>query len=180
MKKIILLISLFVVSISYAQLKSLKANGFTGPGCTAGGKTTVSYPTYFTGATGGYAGSSNTSNWELNINLETLPKNWIQAEIIFENNIPNPTSIDDMLSISSNDFTLTAYAHNATDNTLTGCTFAGGQVNKIRFNLEYKGTYVNGTDVELNITTQDPVSGANETINVTIDENIGTYKIIKE
>ena len=179
MKKKLLLISLFVVSISYGQLKSLKANGFTVSGCTAGGKTTVSYPTYFTGATSGYAGSSNTSNWELNMNLEELPKNWIQAEVIFENNIPSPTSMDDMLSISSNDFTLTAYAHNATGNTLTGCNFAGGQVNKIRFNLEYNGTYVNGTDVELNITTQDPVSGVSETINVTVSPNESTASIDK-
>lgn len=179
MKKIILIISLFIVSISYGQLKQVKGNTFTSSACGAGGKSDVSYPSYFTGNTTDYAGVSSSNKWEMNFNVDDLNELWIQAEIIFETGIPENSLLDNILSISSSDYTLTAYAHNTTDNTLNGCSFAGGQINKIRFNLKYSGTYVWDTDVQFNITTNDPSTGASETIIVTVSPNDPTASIDK-
>ena len=178
MKKIILLIAIFFVSISYGQLKQVKGNTFTSSACGAGGKSDISYPSYFTGSTSGYAGVSTSNKWEMNFNVDDLNEVWIQAELIFETGIPENTPMANMLSISSNDYSLTAYAHNATGNSLT-CSFSAGQINKIRLNLEYNGTYVWGTDVQFTITTTDPSTGTSETINVNISPNDPTASIDK-
>ena len=179
MKKIILIISLFIVNISYGQLKQVKGNTFTSSACGAGGKSDISYPSYFTGNTSGYAGVSTSNKWEMNFNVDDLNEVWIQAELIFETGIPENTPMANMLSISSNDYSLTAYAHNATGNSLT-CSFSAGQINKIRLNLEYNGTtYVWDTDVQFDITTNDPSTGASETIIVTVSPNDPTASIDK-
>lgn len=178
MKKIILFIAIFFVSISYGQLKQVKGNTFTTSACGAGGKSDISYPSYFTGNTSGYAGVSTSNKWEMNFNVDDLNEVWIQAELIFETGITENTPMADMLSISSNDYSLTAYAHNATGNSLT-CSFSTGQINKIRFNLEYNGTYVWGTDVQFTITATDPSTGTSETINVNISPNDPTASIDK-
>lgn len=178
MKKIILFIAIFFVSISYGQLKQVKGNTFTSSACGAGGKSDISYPSYFTGNTSGYAGVSTSNKWEMNFNVDDLNEVWIQAELIFETGIPENTPMANMLSISSNDYSLTAYAHNATGNSLT-CSFSAGQINKIRFNLEYNGTYVWGTDVQFTITATDPSTGTSETINVNISPNDPTASIDK-
>ena len=178
MKKIILLIAIFFVSISYGQLKQVKGNTFTSSACGAGGKSDISYPSYFTGSTSGYAGVSTSNKWEMNFNVDDLNEVWIQAELIFETGIPENTPMANMLSISSNDYSLTAYAHNATGNSLT-CSFSAGQINKIRLNLEYNGTYVWGTDVQFTITATDPSTGTSETINVNISPNDPTASIDK-
>ena len=178
MKKIILFIAIFFVSISYGQLKQVKGNTFTSSACGAGGKSDISYPSYFTGSTSGYAGVSTSNKWEMNFNVDDLNELWIQAELIFETGIPENTPMADMLSISSNDYSLTAYAHNATGTSLT-CGFSAGQINKIRFNLEYNGTYVWGTDVQFTITATDPSTGTSETINVNISPNDPTASIDK-
>ena len=44
MKKILLLISLFVLGNTYGQIKTFKGNTFTSSQCKAGGVTTVYYP----------------------------------------------------------------------------------------------------------------------------------------
>ena len=44
MKKILLLISLFILGNTYGQIKTLKGNTFTSSQCKAGGVTTVYYP----------------------------------------------------------------------------------------------------------------------------------------
>ena len=178
MKKIILFTAIFFVSISYGQLKQVKGNTFTSSACGAGGKSDISYPSYFTGNTSGYAGVSTSNKWEMNFNVDDLNEVWIQAELIFETGIPENTPMANMLSISSNDYSLTAYAHNATGNSLT-CSFSAGQINKIRFNLEYNGTYVWGTDVQFTITATDPSTGTSETINVNISPNDPTASIDK-
>lgn len=178
MKKIILFIAIFFVSISYGQLKQVKGNTFTSSACGAGGKSDISYPSYFTGNTSGYAGESTSNKWEMNFNVDDLNEVWIQAELIFETGIPENSPMANMLSISSNDYSLTAYAHNATGNSLT-CSFSAGQINKIRFNLEYNGTYVWGTDVQFTITATDPSTGTSETINVNISPNDPTASIDK-
>lgn len=178
MKKIILFIAIFFVSISYGQLKQVKGNTFTSSACGAGGKSDISYPSYFTGNTSGYAGVSTSNKWEMNFNVDDLNEVWIQAELIFDTGIPENTPMANMLSISSNDYSLTAYAHNATGNSLT-CSFSAGQINKIRFNLEYNGTYVWGTDVQFTITATDPSTGTSETINVNISPNNPTASIDK-
>ena len=178
MKKIILLIAIFFVSISYGQLKQVKGNTFTSSACGAGGKSDISYPSYFTGSTSGYAGVSTSNKWEMNFNVDDLNEVWIQAELIFQTGIPENTPMANMLSISSNDYSLTAYAHNATGNSLT-CSFSAGQINKIRLNLEYNGTYVWGTDVQFTITATDPSTGTSETINVNISPNDPTASIDK-
>ena len=178
MKKIILIIAIFFVSISYGQLKQVKGNTFTSSACGAGGKSDISYPSYFTGNTSGYAGVSTSNKWEMNFNVDDLNELWIQAELIFETGIPENTSMANMLSISSNDYSLTAYAHNATGSSLT-CNFSAGQINKIRLNLEYNGTYVWGTDVQFTITATDPSTGTSETINVNISPNNPTASIDK-
>lgn len=178
MKKIILFIAIFFVSISYGQLKQVKGNTFTSSACGAGGKSDISYPSYFTGNTSGYAGVSTSNKWEMNFNVDDLNEVWIQAELIFETGIPENSPMANMLSISSNDYSLTAYAHNATGNSLT-CSFSAGQINKIRFNLEYNGTYVWGTDVQFTITATDPSTGTSETINVNISPNDPTASIDK-
>ena len=179
MKKIIPFIALFFVSISYGQLKQVKGNTFTSSACGAGGKSDISYPSYFTGNTSGYAGVSTSNKWEMNFNVDDLNELWIQAEIIFETGIPENSELDNILSISSPDYTLTAYAHNTTDNSLNGCAFSGGQINKIRFNLKYNGTYVWGTDVLFTISVTDPSTTTNETINVNISPNDPTASIDK-
>ena len=178
MKKIILFIAIFFVSISYGQLKQVKGNTFTSSACGAGGKSDISYPSYFDGNTSGYAGVSTSNNWEMNFNVDDLNEVWIQAELIFETGIPPNTPMTNMLSISSNDYSLTAYAHNATGTSLD-CGFSSGQINKIRFNLEYNGTYVWGTDVQFTITATDPSTGTSETINVNISPNDPTASIDK-
>lgn len=174
MKKITLLAALFMVAISYGQIKTLKGNSFLTSGCGAGGKAAVSYPEGFSGATSGYEGSSGTANWEINPSLDDNNKIWIQGEIVFENVIPTDTPISDIISIpSGGDYILTAYAHNATDNTLSSCSFNANQKNKIRFNLEYTGTYVNGSPQTVDITTTD-IGGSSpiaQTIVVTVTPN---------
>ena len=87
MKKNLLLISLFVVSISYGQIKTLKANIFTSSQCTAGGVTTIYYPN------GGayvpanliskHAGESPDSNWKMELVVDQPGEIWIAAEVVF-------------------------------------------------------------------------------------------------
>ena len=190
MKKNLLLISLFVVSISYGQIKTLKANIFTSSQCTAGGVTTIYYPN------GGayvpanliskHAGESPDSNWKMELVVDQPGEIWIAAEVVFLTAMPSagaPYPMADMLSISSSDYTLTAYANRTREEDKTlNCTTAqvtANQHNKIRFNLQYNGTYVNGTDITFDITITDPASNVTETINVTVSPIESTASIDK-
>ena len=193
MKKILLLISLFVVSISYGQIKTLKANTFTYSQCTAGGVTTIYYPNGGAHVPGGliskHAGESPDSNWKMELVVNQPDEIWIAAEVVFLTAMPSagaPYPMADMLSISSSDYTLTAYANRTTEEDKTlNCTTAevtANQHNKIRFNLQYNGTYVNGTDVTFDITITDPTSNVTETINVTVSpiESTASFDKLKK
>ena len=190
MKKFLLLISLFILGNTYGQIKTLKANAFTESQCIAGGVTTIYYPN------GGahvpanliskHAGESPDSNWKMVINVDDPNKKWIAAEVVFLAAMPGagaPYPLADILSISSSDYTLTAYAHRLSeaDKTLN-CSSTQVTVNaynKLRFNLEYNGTYANGTPITFDITVTDPKTDYTETINVTVNNTLSIDKLEK-
>ena len=51
--------------------------------------------------------------------------------------------------------------------------------NKLRFNLEYNGTYANGTPITFDITVTDPKTDYTETINVTVNNTLSIDKLEK-
>ena len=190
MKKILLLISIFVLSNTYGQIKTLKANTFTASQCIAGGVTTIYYPQ------GGayvpnnlidkHAGESSDSNWKMVLVVDDPNEKWIAGEVVFLAAMPNagaPYPLADILSISSSEYTLTAYAHRLVeaDKTLS-CSSTQVTVNaynKLRFNLEYNGTYANGTPITFDITVTDPKTDYTETINVTVNNTLSVDELDK-
>lgn len=190
MKKILLLISLFVLGNTYGQIKTFKGNTFTSSQCVAGGLSTVYYPKGTTNVPSNlhskHAGESPDSNFKMNLVVDDPAELWIAAEIVFLTTMPNAsTPMADMLSISSSDYTLTAYANRTReeDKTLNCNTsqVTANQNNKIRFNLEYNGTYANnGTStVTFDITVTDPTSNVTETINVTVNNTLSVDELDK-
>ena len=173
MKKITFLAAFLMVAMSYGQIKQMKAKNDLASACVAGGFNAIMYPSGWTGdTTKAYIGESTTANWEFIANLTANPNEsgnanvFYIAEIIFLNNIPASTANSDIISITSSDFTLTSFAHNATDNTLA-CSFGATQLNKLRFNLEYTGTFA-AVPVMVDITVHDVVTATTETITLTV------------
>ena len=166
MKKILLLISLFVLGNTYGQIKTFKGNTFTSSQCVAGGLSTVYYPKGTTNVPSNlhskHAGESPDSNFKMTLVVDDPAELWIAAEIVFLTTMPNvSTPMADMLSISSSQVT-------------------ANQNNKILFNLEYNGTYANGTPtVTFDITVTDPTSNVTETINVTVNNTLSVDELDK-
>ena len=189
MKKILLLISLFVLGNTYGQIKTFKGNTFTSSQCVAGGLSTVYYPKGTTNVPSNllskHAGESPDSNFKMTLVVDDPAELWIAAEIVFLTTMPNAsTPMADMLSISSSDYTLTAYANRTReeDKTLNCNTsqVSANQNNKIRFNLEYNGTSANGTPTDtFDITVTDPTSNVTETINVTVNNTLSVDELDK-
>jgi len=175
MKKIILLAALFMAAISYGQILSVKSANREVADCTAGGKNPVSYPTDYGGSTASYAGPSGTLNWEINENIPNNDRKFVVAEVNFTEKIDVGTANSDFISIpSGTDFILTSFANRGTANNLDAdCTAAGfptGNHKKVRFNLEYTGTYITDpiTPVSVDVTVTDILAGVTKTIVVTI------------
>ena len=169
MRKILLTLCLFSFMISNGQLFHVKANDFlVDSACSAGGKSTVYYPTGHASTTA-YAGPSNTSNWKIIMQLgdanDTINPHvnykLILGEIKFNNNIPTQvgaadTKISDIFSINSTDFVLEAKAVNASDSNFDCTNPKSGQKNVIRFSLLYNKTIVpNGPDITFSISATD-------------------------
>ena len=192
MKKILLLISIFVLSNTYGQIKTLKANTFTASQCIAGGVTTIYYPQ------GGayvpnnlidkHAGESSDSNWKMVLVVDDPNEKWIAGEVVFLAAMPGagaPYSLANILSINSSEYTLTAYAHRLVeaDKTLTCSTdqVTVNAYNKLRFNLEYIGeAYANAeAAITFDITVTDPKTNYTETINVTVNNTLSIDKLEK-
>jgi len=173
MKKITFLAAFLIAAMSYGQIKQIKGKNSDASACVAGGFNAIMYPNGFTGTIqDAYIGESTTTNWEFIANLTANPNGlgnanvFYIAEIIFLNNIPASTANSSIISITSSDFTLTSFAHNATDNTLA-CSFGATQLNKLRFNLEYTGTFA-AVPVTVDITIHDVVEATTETITLTV------------
>ena len=119
MKKILLLISLFILGNTYGQIKTFKGNTFTSSQCIAGGVTTVYYPQrrrkmYPQILLSKHAGESPDSNWKMELVVDDPNEIWIAAEVVFLAAMPGagaPYPLANMLSINSSEYTLTAYAH---------------------------------------------------------------------
>ena len=191
MKKILLLISIFILGNTYGQIKTLKGNTFTSSQCIAGGVTTVYYPKGGASVPANliskHAGESPDSNWKMEVTVDAPDEIWIAAEIVFLAAMPNtgaPYPLADILSISSSEYTLTAYAHRLleADKTLN-CdidAFGVNAFNKLRFNLKYNGVYANGsTSITFDLTVTDPKTDHTETINVTVNNTLSIDKLEK-
>ena len=190
MKKSLLLISLFILGNTYGQIKTLKANAFTESQCIAGGLSVIYYPQGGASVPNNliekHAGESSDSNWKMVLNVDDPDKKWIAGEVVFLAAMPNagaPYPLADILSISSSEYTLTAYAHRLVeaDKTLS-CSSTQVTVNaynKLRFNLEYNGTYANGTPITFDITVTDPKTDYTETINVTVNNTLSVDELDK-
>ena len=192
MKKILLLISLFILGNTYGQIKTLKGNTFTSSQCVAGGVTTVYYPP---GADANmpaslvdkHLGESPDDNWKMELVVDDPNEIWIAAEVVFLAAMPGagaPYPLANMLSINSSEYTLTAYAHRLPENDKTlNCdpvAFGTNAFNKLRFNLEYNGNYANaGAAITFNITVTDPRTNHTELINVTVNNTLSIDKLEK-
>ena len=189
MKKILLLISLFILGNTYGQIKTLKGNTFTSSQCVAGGVSTVYYPkggAYVpSNLIGTHAGESSNSNWKMVLNVDDPDEIWIAAEIIFLAAMPaGPHPLASILSFSgASEFTITAYANRILEDDKTlNCSSTqvkSTQNNKLRFNLKYNGTYANGIPVTFNITVTDPKTNHTEIINVTVNNTLSIDKLEK-
>ena len=192
MKKILLLISLFILGNTYGQIKTLKGNTFTSSQCVAGGVTTVYYPKGGASVPANliskHAGESPDSNWKMEVTVDDPDEIWIAAEVVFLAAMPNtgaPYPLADILSISSSsDYTITAYAHRLleADKTLNcdPVAFGVNSFNKLRFNLKYNGVYANGsTSITFDLTVTDPKTDHTETINVTVNNTLSIDKLEK-
>lgn len=192
MKKILLLISIFVLSNTYGQIKTLKANTFTTSQCIAGGLSVIYYPQGNTNVPGNliskHAGESSDSNWKMVLVVDDPNEKWIAGEVVFLAAMPGagaPYPLANMLSINSSEYTLTAYAHRLVeaDKTLTCSTdqVTVNAYNKLRFNLEYiGGTYANAdAAITFDITVTDPKTNYTETINVTVNNTLSIDKLEK-
>jgi len=176
MKKITLLAAFLIAAMSYGQIASLKSANRTVSDCTAGGKNPVSYPTNYGGSTANYAGGSGTLNWEINEGIPSNDRVFVVGEINFSGAIPLATANSSMISIPGGiPFTLTSFANRGTANDLASDCLAAGfpaaNNKKLRFNIEYTGTYVNNpvTPVVVDITVTDVGAGtAAQTIRLTI------------
>ena len=169
MRNFLLVLCLFSFIVSNGQITQLKANDYLvgTTTCAAGGKTTVSYPTTYTGSTNVYAGPSNSANWEINIIVgngeEPNPLDYklIMGEIKFANQIPaqvggGDTKISDLMSVNSSDFELKAKALRAVDSNYECNKPSGSQFGVIRFSLLYQGTIAeNDPDIEFSIFATD-------------------------
>ena len=191
MKKILLLISLFILGNTYGQIKTLKGNTFTSSQCVAGGVSTVYYPQggahVPSDLIGTHAGESSNSNWKMVLNVDDPDEIWIAAEIIFLKAMPAggaPYPLTSILSFSgASEFTITAYANRILEDDKTlNCSstqVTSNQNNKLRFNLKYNGTYANGIPVTFDITVTDPKNNYTETINVTVNNTLSIDKLEK-
>lgn len=190
MKKILLLISLFILGNTYGQIKTLKGNTFTSSQCIAGGVTTIYYPQGGANVPGNliskHAGESPDDNWKMELVVDDPNEIWIAAEVVFLAAMPGagaPYPLANMLSINSSEYTLTAYAHRLPEDDKTlNCdpvAFGTNSFNKLRFNLEYNGTYANGTPITFDITVTDPKTDYTETINVTVNNTLSIDKLEK-
>ena len=191
MKKILLLISLFILGNTYGQIKTLKGNTFTSSQCIAGGVTTVYYPKGGASVPANliskHAGESPDDNWKMELVVDDPNEIWIAAEVVFLAAMPGagaPYPLANMLSINSSEYTLTAYAHRLSeaDKTLNcdPVAFGTNAFNKLRFNLEYNGNYANGdAAITFDITVTDPKTDYTETINVTVNNTLSIDKLEK-
>ena len=199
MKKILLLISLFILGNTYGQIKTLKGNTFTSSQCVAGGVTTVYYPAQAepnipANLINKHLGVSPNSNWKMVLVVDDPNEIWIAAEVVFLAAMPNgnaPYSLASILSISSSaeseelPYTLEkAYAHRLEedDKTLTCdiANFGANAFNKLRFNLKYNGNYANAdAAITFNITVTDPKTNHTDTINVTVNNTLSIDKLEK-
>ena len=193
MKKILLLISLFILGNTYGQIKTLKGNTFTSSQCVAGGVTTVYYPpgadaNMPASLVGKHLGESPDDNWKMELVVDDPNEIWIAAEVVFLAAMPGagaPYPLANMLSINSSEYTLTAYAHRLveTDKTLTcsSTQVTANAYNKLRFNLEYIGeAYANAeAAITFDITVTDPKTNYTETINVTVNNTLSIDKLEK-
>ena len=192
MKKILLLISLFILGNTYGQIKTLKGNTFTSSQCVAGGVTTVYYPP---GADANmpanlvdkHLGVSPDDNWKMELVVDDPNEIWIAAEVVFLAAMPGagaPYPLANMLSINSSEYTLTAYAHRLPEDDKTlNCdpvAFGTNAFNKLRFNLEYNGNYANAdAAITFDITVTDPRTNYTEIINVTVNNTLSIDKLEK-
>ena len=191
MKKILLLISLFILGNTYGQIKTLKGNTFTSSQCIAGGVTTIYYPQGGANVPGNliskHAGESPDDNWKMELVVDDPNEIWIAAEVVFLAAMPGagaPYPLANMLSINSSEFTLTAYAHRLPEDDKTlNCdpvAFGTNAFNKLRFNLEYNGNYANAdAAITFDITVTDPKTDYTETINVTVNNTLSIDKLEK-
>ena len=191
MKKILLLISLFILGNTYGQIKTLKGNTFTSSQCIAGGVTTVYYPQGGANVPGNliskHAGESPDDNWKMELVVDDPNEIWIAAEVVFLAAMPGagaPYPLANMLSINSSEYTLTAYAHRLPEDDKTlNCdpvAFGTNSFNKLRFNLEYNGNYANAdAAITFDITVTDPKTDYTETINVTVNNTLSIDKLEK-
>ena len=191
MKKILLLISLFILGNTYGQIKTLKGNTFTSSQCVAGGVTTVYYPKGGASVPANliskHAGESPDDNWKMELVVDDPNEIWIAAEVVFLAAMPGagaPYPLANMLSINSSEYTLTAYAHRLPEDDKTlNCdpvAFGTNAFNKLRFNLEYNGNYANAdAAITFDITVTDPRTNYTETINVTVNNTLSIDKLEK-
>ena len=191
MKKILLLISLFILGNTYGQIKTLKGNTFTSSQCIAGGVTTIYYPQGGANVPGNliskHAGESPDDNWKMELVVDDPNEIWIAAEVVFLAAMPGagaPYPLANMLSINSSEYTLTAYAHRLPEDDKTlNCdpvAFGTNSFNKLRFNLEYNGNYANAdAAITFDITVTDPKTDYTETINVTVNNTLSIDKLEK-
>ena len=191
MKKILLLISLFILGNTYGQIKTLKGNTFTSSQCIAGGVTTIYYPQGGANVPGNliskHAGESPDDNWKMELVVDDPNEIWIAAEVVFLAAMPGagaPYPLANMLSINSSEYTLTAYAHRLPEDDKTlNCdpvAFGTNAFNKLRFNLEYNGNYANAdAAITFDITVTDPKTDYTETINVTVNNTLSIDKLEK-
>ena len=191
MKKILLLISLFILGNTYGQIKTLKGNTFTSSQCIAGGVTTVYYPKGGASVPANliskHAGESPDDNWKMELVVDDPNEIWIAAEVVFLAAMTGagaPYPLANMLSINSSEYTLTAYAHRLPEDDKTlNCdpvAFGTNSFNKLRFNLEYNGNYANAdAAITFDITVTDPKTDYTETINVTVNNTLSIDKLEK-
>jgi len=118
----------------------------------------------------------NIVNWEINENIPSNDRKFIVGEVNFTGLIPVDTPNSSIISISNSDFILTSYANRGTANDLASdCAAAGfpaANHKKLRFNLEYTGTYTLDpyASVSVNVTITDVGAGtAARTLVVTIN-----------
>jgi hypothetical protein len=173
MKKITLLVTILLTSLSFGQIKSIKTAASNSVGCTAGGTADVQYPADFDGAsgcggcnTGNYIGDSGTAAWTYSKDLEDGTNSIQRGEIIFLNAMA-AVSVNSILSIksvtggglSTANFSLVIAGKNGvtTDQDETFCTAGdSGSGKKIRFNLVKDADYVlDGNPVTITLEATD-------------------------
>ena len=153
-----------ITGINFAQISSVKGQMSNSVACVAGGKGFLSYPSGFSGDTGGYAGESTNANWQWNHTVTDAANIYFNGETSFANAYASgDTEIDDMISIDNlTDFTLKAYNKRAAStSTLTECVAANPGNKALRYSIQLTTGLAASETKSVNITVTDTNNDVN-------------------